>query len=381
MDFALDARQRTLVEEIGAAAGELARAAGGHTPSPARAAHLWEKAARAGLTGLCLPSEHGGRGLSALDTALSLEAMTRAGLDTGTAFALAAHQLACGVPVRDHAAPGERVPLLAALSQGGAIAANAMTEDHAGSDTTALTTRATAAGNGWTLDGEKSWVSNAPVADLVVVYALTDPAAGYLGMSAFAVDRDTPGLGVGAPLDKPGLHGCLAARVTFEDCWIPAGRILGSPGDGHRIFAQSMLWERACLPAIYLGTMETDLRSTIQHVRTRRQFGRRLADHQAVAHRVAAMAQRLEAARWQLYRACWLLDHDPSAAVAAAAMSKMTVAEAATTQALDSIHLRGAHAYTAQSGCTSQLLDAVPAQLFSGTTEMQLEILAGELLS
>lgn len=185
----------------------------------------WKDAASIGLTGLCLPEEHGGAALGALDTALCLEAFGRSCSDMGLVFGVAAHLLSCAVPVSEFGT-GEARELLAGMAAGDLIAGNAMTEDEAGSDVGRIRTTATRSGEGYLLEGEKSFVSNAPIADVFVTYAVTDPTAGFLGISAFAVPRELDGGVVGPPLPKMGLNGCLAARVRFEGCVVPARYLL-----------------------------------------------------------------------------------------------------------------------------------------------------------
>jgi clorobiocin biosynthesis protein CloN3 len=370
MNFDLLPEQRKRYDEtLDGVRAELARPG-----EPATRAE-WRVAGRLGLTGLCLPREHGGSGLGALDTALCLEAFGRGCATAGLPFAVAAHLLACGVAIRDFAS--DETAMLAGMASGELIAANAMTEDDAGSDVGRLATTARRDGDGYVLDGEKSFASNAPLAGVFVTYAVTDPTAGFLGVTAFAVPRDLPGVEVGPPLEKMGLHGCAAARVRLSGCRIPERLVLGRTGQGGAVFQHTMEWERACLPAVYLGAMDDQLERVIAHARERRQFGREIAGFQAVSHRIAVMAQRLESARLLLYRACWLLDQGrgPRQAVA---MSKAAVSEAAVANGLDAVQIFGAAGYLTGPGIEARLRDAVPSTIFSGTTEIQREIIARE---
>jgi clorobiocin biosynthesis protein CloN3 len=377
MDFDLSSAQRDRCDRVRTAVTEHfgTRAV---TTDPDLVRLAWQAAASIGLTGLCLPVEHGGGGLGALDTALSLEAFGRACPDTGLAFGIAAHLLSCGVPVAEFGTGGTAGELLAGMAKGGLIAGNAMTEDEAGSDVGQIRTTAVRSGGDYVLRGEKSFVSNAPIADVYVTYAITDPDAGFLGVSAFAVPRDTGGVVVGPPLAKMGLHGCLAARVRFDDCVVPERFRLGAEGGGGTVFQRSMAWERSCLFAIYLGLSQRQLQACVEHATARRQFGRKLAGFQAVSHRIARMRQRLDGARLLLYRACWLLDagRDDAGAIA---MAKTAVSEAALANSLDAVQLFGASGYLAGPGIEQQLRDCVPATIFSGTTEIQLELLAREV--
>jgi clorobiocin biosynthesis protein CloN3 len=336
----------------------------------------WKDAAGIGLAGLCLPEQYGGAGLGALDTALALEAFGRSCSDMGLVFGVAAHLLSCAVPVQEFGTDKAK-ELLSGMAAGDLVAGNAMTEDEAGSDISRISTTATRVGDGYRLDGEKSFVSNAPIADVFVTYAVTDPSAGFLGVSAFAVPRELDGVVVGPPLAKVGLQGCLAARVRFDGCVVPGACLLGAEGSGAAIFQHSMAWERGVLFAGYLGLMERQLAECVARVTQRRQFGRRIADFQAVSHRIARMRQRLEGARLLLYRACWLLDQGRTD-VRAIAMSKTAVSEAAVANSLDAMQLFGSAGYLMGAGVEEQLRDCLPTTIFSGTTEIQLELIARE---
>jgi clorobiocin biosynthesis protein CloN3 len=379
MDFQLTAAQRARYDELLAGARELLGGNGRQAAGDHFSPEEWKAAAGLGLTGLCLPSEHGGAGLGALDTAMCLEAAGRGCRDTGLIFAVAAHLLACAVPVRDFCQGQHRACLLSGLAGGELIAANAMTEDEAGSDVSRLRATASRIGDRYLLDGEKSFASNAPVADLIVTYAVTDASAGFLGITAFAVPSGLPGIEVSEPLRKMGLHGCPAGRVRFTACEVPASCRIGAEGQGSVVFQHSMAWERACLPAIYLGVMDEQLRRCVIHARQRRQFGRRIADNQGVSHTLAIMAQRLDSARLLLYRACWLIDQDGRGHRAAGAMSKIAVSEAAVANSVDAIQIFGGAGYLTATGIEEQLRDAVPGAIFSGTTQIQREIIAREI--
>jgi len=355
-----------LRERIGARFGEV-------TDASDRA--NWRAAGELGLLGLCIPREYGGSGLGALDTALALEAFGAACPDTGFAFAACAHLLACTLPIATFGNDRLRQQMLPDLCAGMAIAANAMTEDGAGSDSSALAARAEPDGSGYRLTGEKSFASNAPVADVVVTYAVTDPTAGFLGVSAFAVPTTLAGVSRGKPFVKMGLTSCSAGTVSYDAVELAADHVLGEPGQGSAIFQHSMLWERACLFAIYLGMMRRQLDAAVRHTSERRQFGKRLADFQAVSHRVVDMVQRLDSARLLLYRACSLIDSGRPAEYAVA-QSKLAVSEAAVANSIDAVQLFGGRGYLHSGGVEQQLRDSIPATLFSGTSEIQRELIA-----
>lgn len=375
MDFDLSpgqhARYHGLLESVRAQPDRWRRAARHFTPQQ------WQAAARLGMTGLCMPTEHGGQGLGALDTALSLEAFGRGCPDTGLAFAIAAHLLACAVPVRDFGAAPVRDELLRGMASGRLIAANAITEDEAGSDVSRLTVSAGRSGDTYVLNGEKSFASNAPVAGLLVTYAVSNEHAGFLGITAFAVPRDTPGIHISEPFSKMGLDSCPAGRVRFRDCAVPAGYRLGEEGQGAAIFQHSMGWERACLLAVYLGMMDEQLDRCVMHAQKRCQFDRRIGDNQAVSHRIATMKLRLESARLLAYRACWLMDAARDD-VTTIALAKIAVSEAAVANSLDAIQILGGAGYLSATGIEQNLRDSIATRIFSGTNEIQRELVARE---
>lgn len=362
-------------EEVRAGAGALRRSgAGGRAPLD-RAA--WKELAGLGVAGLCLPERHGGRGAGAVDTARGLEALSAGYGDTGTAFAVAAHLLAGAVPLRDFGGTaGPLASLLPGVASGDVILANAMTEEASGSDIGAITTTAVRDGDSYVIDGDKSFVSNAPIAHVVVVYAVTDPDGGPFRTSAFAVPADTPGLTVGPAHPKSGLKGCPSAAVGLRGCRVPASLRIGFEGQGAALFQHAMAWERACLPAVLLGMMDAQVRDAAEHARRRHRFGRPLAEFQAVSHRVVDLHQRAEAARLMLHRACAALDGGEDDAVWRASSAKLAVTEAALENSVQALRLYGAAGLLEGGGPLRDLLDALHGPVFSGTSDIQREIIA-----
>jgi alkylation response protein AidB-like acyl-CoA dehydrogenase len=338
----------------------------------------WKLCASLGLLGLSVPKEYGGDGHGFLTTAHAAEAFGRGAPEMGLVFAAMAHLFACAMPIAEHGDEKLRREILPRLCSGEWIGANAITEEGAGSDATRLTTRAERVGEDYVLSGEKCFVSNGPVADVFTVYAVTQPDLGYLGVSAFAVERGTQGLVIGEPFEKLGLDRCPAGTVRFDRCVVPASRRLGSEGQGAAIFQSAMRWERACLFAAYVGRIERLAELCVEHARSRSQFGRPIGSNQAVSHRLARMRVRLEAARLLLWRACRRLDADEPAA-ADVAMAKFAISEAAAESALDAVRIFGGEGIRRDRGIERELRDAVPSLIFSGTSEMQLELIVREL--
>ncbi|NUT97299.1 MAG: acyl-CoA dehydrogenase family protein [Saccharothrix sp.] len=337
----------------------------------------WRLCGDLGLLGLSVPAEHGGSGRGFLETARLAEAFGTSCADLGLVFSALAHLFACAMPIAEHGDPRLRERVLPLLASGEWVGANAITEPDAGSDVTALRTSARLDGDHYVLDGVKSFVSNGPVADVFVVYAVTDPEFRHLGVTAFAVERGTPGLVVGPAYAKTALTTCQAGEVRLEGCRVPVDHVLGVPGQGAAIFQSSMRWERTCLFAGYLGQAGRLLDRCVEHARTRRQFGRPIGANQAVSHTLARLRSRWEAARLLLWRACWRLDRGERAAWDVAA-AKLAVSEVAVDVALFTMRVLGGSGVL-DGSVAGELVDAVASTTFSGTSEMQLEQMAKEL--
>jgi alkylation response protein AidB-like acyl-CoA dehydrogenase len=338
----------------------------------------WRRCGDAGLLGLSIPEQYGGRGLDALTTARAVEAFGRGCEDMGLVFSAAAHLFACSMPVVEYASAASKEHWLPGLCSGELIGANAITEKNAGSDIFALKTKAVRDGDAYVLTGSKSYVSNGPVADLFVLYAATNPSHGYLGITGFLIEKNTPGLCVGEPFAKMGLTSTPACQIELNECRVPLSNRLGLEGQGALIFKRSMQWERACLFASYVGQMERQLEQVIAYARERRQFGTAIGKKQAIAHRIADMKMRLESARLLLYRACWLLAQGQDSLLATA-LSKLAISEAAVQGGLDAIHIHGSTGIACDAGIERMLRDAIPGTIFSGTSEIQRDIIASEL--
>jgi alkylation response protein AidB-like acyl-CoA dehydrogenase len=284
-----------------------------------------------------------------------------------------AHLFACAVAIAEFASDDLKRKLLPDLFAGRLVGANAMTEAESGSDSTALRARARRDGDDYVLDGAKLFVTNGPIADVVVVYASTNPSHGYLGVSAFVVETSRSGVKVGPPVDEP-LPSSPLGALYLEECRIPASHRLGAEGVGGAVFQRSMLWERSCLFAGYLGTMQGQLDRAVEFARTRRQFGRPIARNQAISHRIADMKQRLEAARLLLYRACWMLGRGETPTMEVA-LAKLAISEGAVQSSLDAMHIQGGGGVTSPAE-SLHLAAAVAARIFSGTSEIQRDLIA-----
>jgi alkylation response protein AidB-like acyl-CoA dehydrogenase len=338
----------------------------------------WEKCAEIGIQGLFLPEEYGGGGADPLTTICVLEGLGYGCRDNGLLFSLNAHMWACEVPIWKFASPELRRHYLPRLASGQWIGAHAMSEPGSGSDAYALETRAERCGDHYVLNGTKTFSSNAPVADVFIVFATVDKSKGYLGVTGFVVDRDTPGLTVGPHAEKMGLRTSPMGDVILEDCRVPADHVLGGEGQGAKVFNTVMEWERTCILATWLGAQQRQLEQCIEYAKQRRQFRRPIASFQAVSHKLADMHVRLEASRLLLYKAAWLLS-EGQPAVTAAAVAKLFASQAAVQSALDAIQVHGGYGYMTELELERVARDAIGGTLYSGTSEIQRVLIASAL--
>lgn len=341
----------------------------------------WRKCGTMGLPGLPVEKEYGGVGLDPLSTALALEAFGYGCRDGGLVFSVCAHLLACVLPIWKHGSMEQKQRWLPALCSGEKIAVNAMTEPGSGSDAFAMTTRAVRDGDGYRISGAKTFSSNGPVADLAVLYAVTDPGRGYHGgVSAFVIERGTPGFSVGQKFEKMGLRTAPISELVLDDVRVPASHRLGGEGAGGAIFNQSMEWERICLVAAHVGTMRRLLETAVEYARTRKAYGQPIAKFQAVAHRIVDMKVRLEAARLLCYKAASRLDQKGARDIGMdASVTKLFVSEAVVQSALDAVRVLGGYGFMAEYEVERALRDSIGGVLYSGTSDIQKNIIASWL--
>jgi alkylation response protein AidB-like acyl-CoA dehydrogenase len=377
MDFSLSEEQRILRDSIIRFAAEnLNRGAAERDRTHSFDRELWDRCGEIGLLGLPVPEQYGGSGLNALTSALALEAFGYACHDGGLVFSVCAHLLSCVVPLMKFGSEAQKERYLPGLCSGKLIGVHAMTEPNSGSDAFALRTKAEPDGNGFRINGTKTFISNGPVADVVIVFAMTDASKGYHGgVTAFLVERGTPGFTASKPFEKMGLRSSPIGELIFNDVHVPAESIVSGIGNGATIFNTSMDWERICLFASHIGTMERLLERSIAYARTRSQFGQAIGKYQGVSHRIVDMKVQLEAARLLTYRAAWRLDNTRIASLDAS-MTKLFVSESLLQAALATVHLHGGYGYMAETEVERALRDAVGSTIYSGTSEMQRNIIA-----
>jgi alkylation response protein AidB-like acyl-CoA dehydrogenase len=376
MDFDLTQEQRALRDSIRAfAERELNEDVIERDKSGTFSRDAWRKCADVGILGLPVPEEYGGAGADALTTMIALEALGRACTDNGLIFSVNAQMWACETPIVRFGTEEQKRRWLPGLCDGSLIAAHGMSEPGSGSDAFSLSTTARRNESAYVLDGSKTFVTNAPESDLFLVFGTIDKELGFAGVTAFLVERDTPGLTVGKPLSKMGLRTSPMGELFFEGCEVPAENLLGKPGQGMLVFDSSMAWERSCILASTVGGMERQLERSLAYARERRQFGQPIASFQAVSHRLVDMRLRLDTARLLLYRLGWLIDRGEPATLESA-LVKLYLSECYVRSSLDALQVHGGYGYMTEYELERDVRDAIGSRLYSGTSELQYEVAA-----
>jgi alkylation response protein AidB-like acyl-CoA dehydrogenase len=379
LDFSLSAEQRELREAAGAfARRELDQDVAKRDAASEFSPEAWRACAKFGVQGMPVPPELGGGGADVLSTVLVMEGLGYGCHDNGLIFSLNAQMWSLEMPLVKFGSPAQRQAYLPGLVSGDLIGVHAMTEPDSGSDAFNMRTRVEQRGDSYVLNGTKLYITNAPIADVVLVFASHPGRTPVAGVSAFLVDKGAPGFTVSRGMGKMGLRTSPMGEVVLTDCVVPAEKRLGPEGAGMAIFNSSMGWERSCILASAVGAMQRQLESCVDYGRTRKQFGRPIGKFQAVAGKIADMYLRVEAARLLVYQAAWLAQQGKPA-VAEAAAAKLFASEAWVASSLDAIQIHGAYGYTTDAGVERDLRDAVASRIYSGTSEIQRVILAGML--
>lgn len=335
----------------------------------------WKACAQFGLLGLPMPEEYGGAASDILTTMLTMEGLGYGCRDNGLIFAINAQMWSVQMPILDFGTPEQRARYLPKLISGEMIGAHAMSEPDSGSDAYSLRTKAVRRGDRYVLNGTKTFVTNAPVADVALVFATVDREKGMWGVTAFLVDKGTPGFRVSRDIEKLGLRTSPMAEVILEDCSVPLSSRLGPEGAGANIFKNSMEWERSCILASHIGAMERQVEECVRYARDREQFGQPIGKYQSVSNRIVEMKIRLETARLLLYKVAWLKKMGQPAGQEAA-MAKLYLSECFVQSSLDAIRVHGGYGYMTEFEIERDLRDAVGGTIYSGTSDIQRSITA-----
>ena len=339
----------------------------------------WQRCAEFGIQGLPIPAEYGGQGEGLPETIAAMEGLGYGCRDNGLLFAMNASIWTNSIPILRYGTEAQKQRYLPALCNGSLLGANGASEPEAGSDIFSMTARAERKGDSWVLNGFKTWVTSGPIADVYVCYASTDPSKGALGITAFIVPRDAPGFRVVREVRKLGFRTVPMGELALEDCRIPLENQLGREGRGAEVFNCSMEWERGAILACALGTMRRQLEECARHAKSRKQFGQPIGKFQSVANRLVEMKVRLETSRPLVYKIGWLKALGKDATVEAA-MAKLYVSECFVKNSLDAVQLFGAAGFVAENGHERELRDSVGSLIYSGTNDIQRNIIARSLI-
>lgn len=338
---------------------------------------LWPRVAELGLGGIYVGEEHGGAGLTRLDATLVFEALAMACPAVGSFLSI--HNM-CGSMIDRFGSPEAKARWLPAITAMRTICSYCLTEPGSGSDAAALRTRAERVDGGWKLNGTKAFISGGGYSDLYLVMARTG-AEGPKGISAFLVEKGTPGLSFGGLEDKMGWRAQPTAQVQFDDCVVPAGNLLGEEGKGFSYAMAGLDGGRLNIAASALGGAQAAFDATLAYMGQRRAFGQTLDRFQALQFRLAELEVRLQSARTFLRQAAWLLDRGAPEATKFCAMAKMMVTDNAFEVANQCLQLHGGYGYLADYGIEKIVRDLRVHQILEGTNEIMRLIVARALLA
>lgn len=379
MDFSfsqeqLDLRDRTrkfAEDHLGASLR--AREAGGSDAELWRSD--WKAAAEYGVFSALVEEAYGGHDAGIIDTILMLEALGEGCADNGLTLGFNGQLWAVMEPIIAFGTEAQKSKYLPGFCNGALVGAHAMTESASGSDAFALSTTARETDDGYILNGEKVYVGLGPVCDIALVFATVDPALGRWGLTAFIVEASDEGFFHGQAEDKLGLRASSHGSVRMENCFVPKDRLLGEEGMGAAIFNHSMEWERSFIFASHVGRMARQLQICADYAHDRQVFGQPIEQNQSVSNRLADMRLRLETSRMLLYKTAWMKSQNLPCA-SEAAMAKLHISESFTASSMDAIRIHGGLGYMEESGVPRDLRDAVGGVIYSGTSDIQRQIIA-----
>ena len=338
---------------------------------------LWEKCAAFGIQGMAAPAKYGGQRdeIDILHSMLAMEGFGFGCLDNGLAFGLNAQMWTIQLPIVQFGTEAQKEKFLPPMVTGKWIGAHALTEPDIGSDVYNMKMTAEKADGGYLLNGQKRLVTFAPIADVALVFANANPKMGKWGVTAFLVEKGTPGFTASPVRDKMGLRTVPIGELNFNNCFVPTENRLGGEGAGLSISNHSLEYERCSILASQLGAMERQLEEAVDFAKKREQFGQPIGKFQSVSNRIAGMKLRLETARLLLYKTAWL-KKEGKPAMMEAALLKLHLGESFAASSLDAIRTFGGNGYLTDNGVERNLRDAVGGLLYAGTSDIQRNIVA-----
>jgi alkylation response protein AidB-like acyl-CoA dehydrogenase len=330
-----------------------------------------------GFLGVLVPEEYGGAGLDYVSYALIVEELNRG--DASVGITMWAHNSLCTNHINLFASQAQKVTWLPRLARGEILGAWGLTEPGSGSDAAALRTRAERRDGGYVLNGSKAFITNASVGGIAVVMARTDPTKGAKGISAFVLEKGTPGFSAGTPYRKLGLHASDTAELILEDARVPADHLLGAEGEGFVQAMQVLEGGRIAMAAMAVGIAQAAVDAAVKYMKQRTAFGKTLAEFNGLQGMIADLATEVEVARLLLLRAAWLKDHGRPA-MHAAAMAKVFASEAAMKAATKAVQIHGGAGYITEFPVERIFRDAKLTEIGEGTSEVQRLVIAREIL-
>jgi alkylation response protein AidB-like acyl-CoA dehydrogenase len=340
----------------------------------------WRKAGEFGILGLHIPEEYGGSDADVMTMMAGMEGFGLGCRDQGFYTALGTHIVISEIPIWKFGTEQQKRKYLPKMCSGEWIGAYGLSEPDAGSDALSLRASATKKGDTYILNGTKMFITNGPIANVVVVFATVDRSKGPKGITAFIIEKGFPGFSVGRELDKMGQRTGPTGELVFEDCVVPVENRLGEEGGGLSILYESLEWERSCLFAGRIGQIEYELDRCVRYANERVQFGQPIGQFQLIQERLANMKWRLEGSRLLVYRAAWM-KHKGIPARIEAAVAKLAITETAKANALDAVQLHGGYGYMREFEVERVLRDCMAATIGAGSTEIQKITIARQLLS
>jgi isovaleryl-CoA dehydrogenase len=337
---------------------------------------LWPKIGALGLHGITVEEDYGGAGLGYLEHCVAMEEISRGSASVGLSYG--AHSNLCVNQIRRNGSEEQKRKYLPKLISGEHVGALAMSEPGAGSDVVSMKTRADKRGDRYVLNGSKMWITNGPVADTLVIYAKTDPAAGPRGITAFLVEKGMKGFSTAQKLDKLGMRGSDTCELVFQDCEVPEENVLNTVGKGVNVLMSGLDYERAVLAAGPLGIMHACLDVVMPYVQERKQFGQPIGTFQLVQAKIADMYVAMNAARAYVYAVAKACDRGETTREDAAG-AILYSAEQATKCALDAIQLLGGNGYINDYATGRLLRDAKLYEIGAGTSEIRRMLIGREL--
>ncbi len=337
---------------------------------------LWPELGSLGLLGITADPEFGGTGLGYLAHVVAVEELARASASTSLSYG--AHSNLCVNQINRNGNADQKARYLPKLCSGEHVGALAMSEPGAGSDVVSMKLRAEKRGDRYVLNGTKMWITNGPDADVLVVYAKTDPAAASKGITAFLVEKGFKGFTTAQKLDKLGMRGSNTCELVFEDCEVPAENVMGAEGGGVRVLMSGLDYERVVLSAIGIGIMHACLDVVMPYVHERKQFGQPIGEFQLIQAKVADMYTAMNSARAYVYAVAAACDRGAVTRQDAAACC-LYASEQATQQALQAIQILGGNGYINDNPTGRLLRDAKLMEIGAGTSEIRRMLIGREL--